>query len=103
MREAHVLNCLEFGMACYCDVSSSVVEQSQTESYIAWDWQSSFKKVLGDMAKGVEMHIRCMTGQAQRMFQADLQKTEKMQTSPVPSDLVGGRLDYPRIVHAVSI
>ena len=68
----------------------------QNDRASQWDWRLVFKKLIPDLARSVERSI-------QETCQGALARPEAMlQTTSVRAELVGGRLDYPKVISKVS-
>ena len=68
----------------------------QNDRASQWDWRLVFKKLIPDLARSVEHSI-------QETCQGALARPEAMlQTTSVRAELVGGRLDYPKVISKVS-
>ena len=60
-----------------------------------------FRKIVGDLSKAVEQHVRVVTNRALQKHQQQLDTQSSIEMIDVPKNLSGGRLDYPKQVAQV--
>ncbi|XP_064608337.1 uncharacterized protein KIAA0825-like [Liolophura sinensis] len=75
-----------------------VVEKTQAEDRPRWDWTHMFKKLSPELSQCVDHLIQQARQTSLAGHQGALTEGEELETVNVPPELVGGRLDYPRII-----
>lgn len=83
---------------------SVVVEKTQAEDRPRWDWSHMFKKLTPELSQCVD-HLIQQAHQASVAGKkgAVTEGGEQLETVNVPVELVGGRLDYPRVILKVYV
>jgi len=84
-----------------CVSPVQVVEKMKPEEKVRWSWKLVFKRVASDLANSVEHEIRTCMATSIEAELARWETTHALEVEQVPDSLVGGRLDYPRIVSRV--
>ena len=79
------------------------VSMYTSSDVISSKWQESFSKLAPDIASCIKVHVKDLTENLIRQEQDKLHKHGAMDTVPVPEQLRGGRLDYPRTISKVGL
>ncbi|WAQ98961.1 K0825-like protein [Mya arenaria] len=75
-----------------------VVEKMKPEEKVRWSWKMIFKRVAPDLATSIEHEIHTCLKASLDVEVQQWTSSHTLETVPVLDSLVGGRLDYPRVI-----
>jgi hypothetical protein len=77
------------------------VERTRGEERLRWEWKLMFKKIAPDLSKYMGQQIRNLLKTTLDSELRDWTQVGVLHTEPVPQELWGGRLDYPKYISKV--
>ncbi len=80
----------------------TVIEKT-TDEPVKWPWRDTIRKVVPDIGRTMEVHIRTVTNTALSEVETELGKSKTVIITAVPENLVGGHLDYPKAISKVGL
>ncbi|XP_062617081.1 uncharacterized protein KIAA0825-like [Saccostrea cucullata] len=75
-----------------------VVERTRGEERLRWEWKLMFKKIAPDLSKFMGQQIRNLLKTTLDSELRDWGQVGVLHTEPVPQELWGGKLDYPKCI-----